>query len=77
MTAPAVSAANAADLLEDAGHYSPSDARTSDFGAAFSWSETARVVGDPRNYVLSAADWLTLVEKFGLAADVHDAARKG
>jgi hypothetical protein len=25
----------------------------------------------------SAADWLRLVEKFGLAADVRDAARKG
>jgi hypothetical protein len=25
----------------------------------------------------TAADWLTLVEKFGLAANVKDAARKG
>jgi hypothetical protein len=46
-------------------------------GRRFSWSETARLVSDPPNYVLSAADWLTLVEKFGLAADVRDAARKG
>jgi hypothetical protein len=28
-------------------------------------------------YILSAADWLTLVERFGLVANVKDAARKG
>jgi hypothetical protein len=36
-----------------------------------------RIVNEPPAYVLSAADWLTLVEKFGLAANVNDAARKG
>jgi len=43
----------------------------------FSWSGTVYIVNDPPTYVLSAADWLTLVEKFGLAADLNDAARKG
>jgi hypothetical protein len=28
-------------------------------------------------YIPSGADWLTLAEKFGLAANVIDAARKG
>ncbi len=46
-------------------------------GRHFSWSGTVRVVGDPPSYVLSAADWLTLVEKFGLTANVSEAARKG
>jgi hypothetical protein len=43
----------------------------------FSWSGTVRIVNDPPTYILSAADWLTLVEKFGLAANVDDAAVKG
>jgi hypothetical protein len=33
-------------------------------------------VNDPPTFILSAADWLTLVEKFGLAANVNDAARR-
>ena len=37
---------------------------------------TLNVVGEPPMYILSA-DWLRLVEKFGLAADLNDAARKG
>lgn len=44
-------------------------------GRRFSWSGTVRTVNDPPTYILSAADWLTLVEKGGLAADVDDAAR--
>jgi hypothetical protein len=43
----------------------------------FSWSGSVLIVEDPPAYILSAADWLTLVEKFGLAANVKDAARKG
>jgi hypothetical protein len=43
----------------------------------FSWSGSVLIVKDPPTYILSAADWLTLVEKFGLAANVKDAARKG
>jgi hypothetical protein len=46
-------------------------------GRRFSWSGTVRIVNDPPTYVLSAADWLTLVEKFGLADNVNDAAREG
>jgi hypothetical protein len=46
-------------------------------GWQFSWSGTVRIVKDPPTYILSAADWLTLVEKLGLAANVNDAARKG
>jgi hypothetical protein len=38
---------------------------------------TVNVVGEPPMYILSAADWLRLVEKFGLAADLNDASRKG
>ena len=45
-------------------------------GPRFSWSGNAHVVGDPPTYILSAADWLTLVDKFGLAANLNDAARK-
>jgi hypothetical protein len=43
----------------------------------FSWSGSVLLVKDPPTYILSAADWLTLVEKLGLAANVKDAARKG
>ena len=46
-------------------------------GRRFSWSGSVLIVKDPPTYILSAADWLTLVEKFGLAANVKDAARKG
>jgi hypothetical protein len=41
----------------------------------FSWSGTYHVVQDPPPYILSAADWQTLVEKFGLAT--IDTAGKG
>jgi hypothetical protein len=44
-------------------------------GQRFAWTGSARVVKDPPAYVLSAADWRTLVEKFGLAANAGDAAR--
>jgi hypothetical protein len=47
------------------------------WGRRFSWSGNAHVVGDPPTYILSAADFLTLVEKFGLAANLNDAARRG
>jgi len=46
-------------------------------GRRFSWSGSVLIVNQPPAYILSAADWLTLVEKFGLAADLNDAARKG
>jgi hypothetical protein len=46
-------------------------------GRQFSWSGKVRIVSDPPTYILSAADWMTLVEKFGLAANVNDVARKG
>ncbi len=46
-------------------------------GRQFSWSGKVRVVSDPPTYILSAADWMTLVEKFGLAANVNGAARNG
>jgi hypothetical protein len=45
-------------------------------GRRFSWSGAVLIVNEPPAYVLSAADWLTLVEKFGLAADLNDTARK-
>jgi hypothetical protein len=35
------------------------------------------ITNDPPTYTVSAADWLTLVEKFGLPADLEDSARKG
>jgi hypothetical protein len=44
-------------------------------GQRFSWSGTVRIVSEPPTYVLSAADWLTLAEKFGLVANLNDAAR--
>jgi hypothetical protein len=43
-------------------------------GQRFAWTGSARVVKDPPAYVLSAADWRTLVEKFGLAANLSDTA---
>jgi hypothetical protein len=46
-------------------------------GQQFSWSGNVHIVNVPPTYELSAADWLTLIEKFGLAAKVNDAARKG
>ncbi len=45
-------------------------------GRRFSWSGSFHIVNEPPTYVLSAADWLTLAETFGLAANVNDAARK-
>jgi hypothetical protein len=47
------------------------------WGRRFSWSGSVLIVNEPPAYILSAADWLTLVEVLGLAADVRDAARKG
>jgi hypothetical protein len=35
------------------------------------------IVNQPPAYILSAADWLTLVEVLGLAANLKDAARNG
>ena len=46
-------------------------------GRQFSWPGKVHIVSDPPTYILSAADWMMLVEKFGLAANVDDAARKG
>jgi hypothetical protein len=46
-------------------------------GRRFSWSGTARIVKEPPAYILSAADWLTLVETFGLAANVSVGPRRG
>ena len=40
----------------------------------FSWGGNVRVVNDPPQYEISAADWLTLVEKLGLAAYLEDTA---
>jgi hypothetical protein len=45
-------------------------------GQRFAWTGSARVVKEPPAYVLSAADWRTLVERFGLAANISDAERK-
>ena len=38
----------------------------------FWWSGNVRVVNDPRECEISAADWLTLVEKLGLASYLKD-----
>jgi hypothetical protein len=46
-------------------------------GRRFSWSGSVLIVNEPPAYILSAADWLTLVKKFGLAADLKDTAPKG
>jgi hypothetical protein len=46
-------------------------------GRRLSWSGNYHIVKDPPTYILSAADWLTLVEKLGLAASASDAERKG
>jgi hypothetical protein len=35
------------------------------------------ITNDPPGYAVSAADWLTLVEKSGLAPYLEDAAKKG
>jgi len=40
----------------------------------FSWSANVHITGDPPTYTVSAADFLTLVEKFGLAAYRQDPA---
>jgi hypothetical protein len=42
-------------------------------GRQLSWSGNYHIVKDPPTYVLSAADWQTLVEKLGLAANLDDA----
>jgi hypothetical protein len=46
-------------------------------GRRVSWSGSVLTVNEPSAYILSAADWLTLVEVLGLATDLNDAARKG
>jgi hypothetical protein len=38
----------------------------------FSWSAHLPIISDPPTYLLSAADWLTLVQAFGLDAQLHD-----
>jgi len=43
----------------------------------FSWSANVPITNDPPAYVVSAADWLTLVEKSGLAAHLEDSAKHG
>ncbi|OBK37314.1 hypothetical protein A5658_00535 [Mycobacterium sp. 1245111.1] len=45
-------------------------------GQRFAWTGSARLVKDPPAYVLSAADWRTLIEKFALGGLSADAARK-
>jgi hypothetical protein len=40
----------------------------------FSWRGDVRIVNDPPQYETAAADWLTLVEKVGLARYLADAA---
>jgi hypothetical protein len=46
-------------------------------GRRFSWSGSVLIVNQPPAYIISAADWLTLVEVLGLAANLKDAARNG
>jgi hypothetical protein len=41
----------------------------------FSWGGNVPVHDDPPAYAVSAADWLTLTEEFGLAAYLADAAK--
>jgi hypothetical protein len=43
----------------------------------FSWSGNVRVVNDPPDYEISPADWLTLVEKLGLASYLEYTANRG
>jgi hypothetical protein len=43
-------------------------------GARFSWPANVHITSDPPTYTVSAADWLTLVEKFGLATSLQDTA---
>lgn len=43
----------------------------------FSWSSSVPSTVDPPAYAVSAADWLTLVEKLGLARFQEDTAKKG
>jgi hypothetical protein len=38
----------------------------------FSWSTHVPIISDPPTYLLSAADWLTLAQTFGLDAQLHD-----
>ena len=49
----------------------------SDGTRQFSWSANVHITTDPPTYTVSAADFLTLVEKFGLPADLEDTATKG
>ena len=65
------------NISDHAGTTRQFEASAEAFGRRFSWSGQVRIVNDPPTYILSAADWLTLVEKFGLAANLDDAARTG
>ncbi len=40
----------------------------------FSWNSKVPIVNDPPQYEISAADWLTLIEKLGLVTYLEDAA---
>jgi hypothetical protein len=40
----------------------------------FSWAGNVHICNEPPAYEVSAADWLTLVEKLGLASHLEDAA---
>ncbi|HTX95437.1 MAG TPA: hypothetical protein VME67_11635 [Mycobacterium sp.] len=42
----------------------------------FSWSANVPVANDPPAYAVSAADWLTLVDKLGLAPYLEDTAKE-
>jgi hypothetical protein len=41
----------------------------------FSWGSGVPVSNTPPDYAVSAADWLTLTDKLGLAAYLRDAAQ--
>jgi hypothetical protein len=46
-----------------------------DYGGPFSWRDNVPAANDPPAYTVSGADWLTLAEKFGLAAYLEDTAK--
>ncbi|MBP1818250.1 hypothetical protein J3E61_001813 [Mycobacterium sp. OAE908] len=47
----------------------------SGLGRRFSWLGTVPITNDPPPYTVSAADWLTLVEKCGLTPHLEDTAK--
>jgi hypothetical protein len=72
--------------VDDSGHFGLSPVMTLSVpGSApltigcdgFAWSVNVPVTGNPPTYLVSAADWLELVDKLGLAADLADTSRKG